>query len=137
MTRFVRIGQSDRFHPMTIEGFPRIAIDPAVCGGRPIIAGTRMRVSDIWETLAGGGTMGEIVEDFPYLCEDDVREAVALASMMLGHPEQLDYERLLRRDRQAILTSDLDSETLDAILAAEMSKEAVALNRLMDDPAID
>lgn len=122
---------------MTIEGFPRIAIDPAVCGGRPIIAGTRMRVSDIWETLAGGGTMGEIVEDFPYLCEDDVREAVALASMMLGHPEQLDYERLLRRDRQAILTSDLDSETLDAILAAEMSKEAVALNRLMDDPAID
>lgn len=40
---------------MTLAGFPRIAIDPAVCGGRPIIAGTRVRVSDILDMLAGGG----------------------------------------------------------------------------------
>jgi|GEM_PF-934865 len=117
---------------MTIKGFPRTATDPAVCGGRPIIAGTRMRVSDIWEMLAGGGTMGEIVEDFPYLCEDDVREAVALASMMLGHPEQLDYERLLRRDRQAMYVHELDEETIEALKNVEIREESFPLNQTMD-----
>jgi uncharacterized protein (DUF433 family) len=31
---------------MTLAGFPRIAVDPAICGGRPIVAGTRVRVSE-------------------------------------------------------------------------------------------
>jgi PHD/YefM family antitoxin component YafN of YafNO toxin-antitoxin module len=44
-----------------------------------------------------------------------------------------EYERLLRRDRQVILTKDLDDETLDAILNAEVSERSKALNYLMDD----
>lgn len=48
-----------------------------------------------------------------------------------------EYERLLRRDRQVIRTEDLDDETLDAILNAEIPAEAVALNPLMDHPAGD
>lgn len=44
-----------------------------------------------------------------------------------------EYERLLRRDRQVILTKDLDDETLNAILAAEPSDRSKALNHLMDD----
>lgn len=31
---------------MTLSGFSRIAADPAVCGGRPVIVGTRMKVGD-------------------------------------------------------------------------------------------
>ena len=30
---------------MTLDGFTRISVDPAVCGGRPAIAGTRVRVT--------------------------------------------------------------------------------------------
>jgi hypothetical protein len=48
-----------------------------------------------------------------------------------------EYERLLRRDRQVILTKDLDDETLDAILNAEIPDEARRLDHLMDDPAAD
>lgn len=48
-----------------------------------------------------------------------------------------EYERLLRRDRQVIRTEDLDDETFDAILNAEIPAEAVALNHLMDDSAGD
>ena len=44
-----------------------------------------------------------------------------------------EYERLLRRDRQVILTKDLDDETLNAILNAEPSERSKALNHLMDD----
>lgn len=48
-----------------------------------------------------------------------------------------EYERLKRRDRQVIRTEDLDDETLNAILTAEIPERARALNYLMDDPAAD
>jgi PHD/YefM family antitoxin component YafN of YafNO toxin-antitoxin module len=44
-----------------------------------------------------------------------------------------EYERLLRRDRQVILTKDLDDETLEAILTAQPSERSKALSYLMDD----
>jgi uncharacterized protein (DUF433 family) len=65
---------------MTLAGFPRISIDPGVCGGRPVIAGTRARVTDVLEMLAGGATAAEITKDFPYLGEQDVRAALAYAA---------------------------------------------------------
>ena len=65
---------------MTLAGFPSIAINAAVCGGRPIIAGTRVRVTDVLEMLAGGTSKAEIVEDFPYLVEADVLAALAYGS---------------------------------------------------------
>ena len=45
----------------------------------------------------------------------------------------MEYERLLRRDRQVILTKDLDDETIDAILNAEIPEEAWRLDHLMKD----
>ncbi|OYY89690.1 MAG: hypothetical protein B7Y45_11240 [Sphingomonas sp. 28-66-16] len=48
-----------------------------------------------------------------------------------------EYERLKRRDRQVIRTEDLDDETLNAILNAEIPEEAERLNYLMDDTAAD
>lgn len=65
---------------MTLAGFPRIAVDPQVCGGRPVIAGTRVRVTDVLEMLAGGASPAEIVADFPYPREEDVRAALAYAA---------------------------------------------------------
>ena len=44
-----------------------------------------------------------------------------------------EYERLLRRDRQVLLTKDLDDETYQAILNAKPSARSKALNHLMDD----
>lgn len=48
-----------------------------------------------------------------------------------------EYERLKRRDREVIRTEDLDDETLDAILNAEVPDAAERLNYLMDDTATD
>lgn len=44
-----------------------------------------------------------------------------------------DDERPKRRDRQVIRTEDLDDETLQAILNAEVPAESIALNYLMND----
>jgi uncharacterized protein (DUF433 family) len=65
---------------MTVNGHPRIAIDPAICGGRPTIAGTRMRVTDILEALASGASEEELVRDFPYLSAEDVRACLAYSA---------------------------------------------------------
>ena len=53
----------------------RISVDPAICGGRPCIRGTRMRVKDIVDMIAEGASQDEILEDFPYLKKDDIQAA--------------------------------------------------------------
>ena len=45
----------------------RIRIDTAICGGRPHIRGTRVRVSDILDLLAEGVSPSEILADYTYL----------------------------------------------------------------------
>lgn len=51
----------------------RITIDPNVCGGRPCIRGMRIRVKDVLDMLAGGASVEEILNDFPYLEADDIK----------------------------------------------------------------
>ena len=53
----------------------RVHVDPSICGGRPHIRGTRVRVSDILDLLAGGAAESDILADYPYLNEADVRAA--------------------------------------------------------------
>lgn len=77
---------------MTLAGFPRISVDPDICGGRPVITGTRVRVTDVLEMLAGGADASEIAGDFPYLSEDDVRAALAYAAAQADHPVVLAAE---------------------------------------------
>ncbi|CAM3189703.1 Antitoxin [Sphingomonas antarctica] len=46
-----------------------------------------------------------------------------------------EYERLKRRDRQVFLTTDLDDETLDAILTAEPGERSREAGKRLADPA--
>ena len=63
----------------------RVHIDPAICGGRPHIRGTRVRVSDILELLANGAMPSEILADYHYLGEADLRAALAFGAAASGH----------------------------------------------------
>jgi uncharacterized protein (DUF433 family) len=58
----------------------RISVDPKVCGGRPCIRGTRMRVSDVLDLLAAGATREEVLQDYPYLQDADITAALHYAS---------------------------------------------------------
>jgi uncharacterized protein (DUF433 family) len=55
----------------------RISIDPAVCGGKPCIKGTRIWVSLILDFLANGMTEGELLADYPQLTHEDILAAIA------------------------------------------------------------
>ena len=63
----------------------RIASDPAVCGGRPCIKGTRMRVVDILEAMAHGATQEQLLRDFDYLTADDIAAALLYAARASDH----------------------------------------------------
>jgi uncharacterized protein (DUF433 family) len=56
----------------------RIQLQPGVCGGRPCIAGTRIRVQDIyvWHELQGLSA-DEIVSRFPHITMSDVYAALS------------------------------------------------------------
>ncbi len=54
--------------------------DPKICGGEPVITGTRVTVRTILASLAEGASIQEILEDFPTLTEQDVRAVIAFAA---------------------------------------------------------
>lgn len=57
-----------------------IARDPKICGGEPVIKGTRVTLRTILASLAEGADIAEILEDFPTLTADDVRAVIAFAA---------------------------------------------------------
>ncbi len=63
----------------------RVAIDPAICAGRPHIRGTRVRVADILQLLASGASAAEILDDYPYLEEADINAALAYGATAIDH----------------------------------------------------
>ena len=54
-----------------------ITIEPGKRGGKPCIRGMRITVSDVLEYLASGMIVVEILEDFPYLTENDIRACLS------------------------------------------------------------
>jgi uncharacterized protein (DUF433 family) len=57
-----------------------IVRDPNVCGGEPVIKGTRVTVRTVLAGLAEGAKAEEILEDFPTLKEEDIRAVIAFAA---------------------------------------------------------
>ena len=60
----------------------RISIDPNVCFGKPCIRGTRIWVSLLLDFLASGMSVKDILEEYPYLTEEDIRAAIAYGAEM-------------------------------------------------------
>jgi uncharacterized protein (DUF433 family) len=55
----------------------RISIDPAVCGGKPCIRGTRIWVSLVLDLLASGMSEADLRAEYPQLIRDDILAAIA------------------------------------------------------------
>ncbi len=58
----------------------RITINPEVMSGQPCIRGLRIPVPLILRLLAAGKTVPQILEDYPELEEEDIRQALSFAS---------------------------------------------------------
>lgn len=56
--------------------FGRITFDSNIMAGRASIRGMRITVSLIVNLVANGMTMDEIIESYPYLEKEDIRQAL-------------------------------------------------------------
>jgi uncharacterized protein (DUF433 family) len=75
---------------MDMQGVQRITIDPEVMGGKPCIRGMRVTVGMVVEAMAAGRTVEQLLEDFPYLEEADIRAALAFAAQLAqGHDAEI------------------------------------------------
>ena len=54
--------------------------NPRICGGEPVVKGTRGLVRTVLASLAEGATLDEILADFPTLTADNVRAIIAFAA---------------------------------------------------------
>jgi uncharacterized protein (DUF433 family) len=61
----------------------RIAIDPKVLAGKPVIKGTRLAVEFIVDLLAQGWTEPRILENYPGIASEDIRACLQYSSEML------------------------------------------------------
>jgi uncharacterized protein (DUF433 family) len=57
-----------------------ITMEPGKRGGKPCIRGLRITVYDVLECLASGMTEEEILREYPYLTQDDIRACLAFAA---------------------------------------------------------
>ncbi|MBL7177695.1 MAG: DUF433 domain-containing protein [Desulfobacteraceae bacterium] len=63
-------------------GFDRITFDPNMMGGRACIRGIRVTVSFVVNLVANGMSIEEIIEAYPYLEQDDIRQALQYAAWL-------------------------------------------------------
>lgn len=57
-----------------------ITIEPGERGGKPCIRGLRVTVYDVLDYLASGMSHTEVLKEFPYLTEEDIRACLAYAA---------------------------------------------------------
>jgi uncharacterized protein (DUF433 family) len=57
-----------------------ITMEPGKRSGKPCIRGLRITVYDILDNLANGMTHADILQEFPYLTEEDIRACLAFAA---------------------------------------------------------
>ncbi len=55
----------------------RVSVNPAICHGKACISGTRIMVSVILDTIAGGAGRPEILASYPSLKPEDIDAALA------------------------------------------------------------
>ena len=70
-----------------MQEFTRITRNPEIMGGKPCIRGMRVTVGTVLGLVAAGHSISEILRAYPYLEEEDVREALAYAAWRVEEVE--------------------------------------------------
>ena len=68
-----------------------IAVDSAICAGKPTIRGTRIMVKNILGMIAGGYNIDQILDAYPELTREMIDAALKYAVMVI------DEEKVLAR----------------------------------------
>ncbi len=67
--------------------FSRITTDPEVMGGKPCVRGLRVTVGTLIGLMASGHSNQDILKAYPYLEDEDLRQALAYAAWRVEEVE--------------------------------------------------
>ena len=70
---------------MTIH--ERIAVNPRVMSGKPVIRGTRIPVELLLRKLSGGASEADLLDAYPRLTREDLHAAMRYAADALAHED--------------------------------------------------
>lgn len=62
-----------------------IIVNPDICNGRPIIAGTRIPVQTVMEFLGAGDSIEEVLEEYPCLSREDIYACLQFATKLMAN----------------------------------------------------
>ena len=103
---YIRWMVSSRVFEMADKTESVVIRNDRILGGRPIFRGTRVQVEILFENLADGYSLDEIIENFPTLEREDLRAALMQACEALkrsapafpheDHPEAAAHAGVLR-----------------------------------------
>jgi uncharacterized protein (DUF433 family) len=65
-----------------LKRLDRITFNPKIMAGKACIRGMRIPVSLILNLVANGKTTEEIIEDYPYLEPEDIRQSLLYAAWL-------------------------------------------------------
>jgi len=66
---------------MSFNYRPYITNNPEICGGEPVITGTRVTLRTVLASLADGMSVEEILTDFPSLSRESIKAVLAFAAL--------------------------------------------------------
>jgi uncharacterized protein (DUF433 family) len=70
-----------------MKALARITFDPEVMGGKPCIRGMRVTVGTIVGLVAAGHSFEDILRAYPYLEDEDIRQALEYAAWRVEEVE--------------------------------------------------
>ncbi len=65
-----------------MDKFNRITFDTEIMGGRACIRGLRITVALVLNLIANGTTVHQIIQDYPYLEEEDIQQCLQYAAQL-------------------------------------------------------
>ena len=69
--------------------FDQVITDATILGGKPILKGTRISVEFILELVASGASIQDILDHYPHLSQEAVRQAILFAAYRLHHDVEI------------------------------------------------
>ncbi len=66
----------------------RITSNPNILAGKPVIRGMRISVEYVLKMLSRGISHNEIIEEYPFLKEDDIKACLVYAATIIAHEEE-------------------------------------------------
>ena len=75
-----------------MDKFDLIIAQPEVLGGKPCIKGTRISVDLVLEWFASGATIPGLLEQFPHLTEEGIRQALWYAADVIKNEKVIELK---------------------------------------------